>query len=142
MNLYNYLGLYRLMLIQTYTYHILISYLLRSYTHGKLILISISRRTHTYSDSLYTVLNLYIYLYLSPVGHILLLVSYVYLFRSPKGHIFRTYTDTCLELIIIQISRRSHRTYSYSELILITDLCVYGSPVGVTDLILIQNLYL
>ena len=110
-----------LRLTQTYTYHILTLYLLRSYTHGRLVLLPISRRTHTYSDSLYTVLNLYIYLYLSPVGHILLLVSDVYLFKSPKGHTFRTYTDTCLGLIIIQISRRSHRTYSYSELILITD---------------------
>ena len=31
MNSYNYLGLYRLMLIQTYTYHIQILYLLRNY---------------------------------------------------------------------------------------------------------------
>ena len=65
------------------------------------IFILISRRTHTYSNSSYAVLSLYIYLYLSPVGHILMLVSDVYLFRSPKGHIYRTYTDTCLEVIII-----------------------------------------
>ena len=44
--------------------------------------------------------------------------------------------------MFIQDSRRSYRTYPYSELILITDLCLYKTPVGVTELILIQNLYL
>ena len=44
--------------------------------------------------------------------------------------------------MFIQDSRRSYRTYPYSELILITDLCLFGTPVGVTELILIQNLYL
>ena len=29
-----------------------------------------------------------------------------------------------------------------TELILITDLCSFGTPVGVTELILMQNLYL
>ena len=62
------------------------------------IFILISRRTHTYLDSSYAVLSLYIYLYLSPVGHILMLVLDVYLFRSPKGHIYQTYTDTCPDL--------------------------------------------
>ena len=33
-------------------------------------------------------------------------------------------------------SRRSYKTYPYSELILITDLCLFGTPVGVTELIL------
>ena len=63
-----------------------------------------------------------------------MLVSDVYLFRYPKGHILRTYTVTCLELIIIQISqrtstwtsvililiqisRRSYRTYAYIEVL-------------------------
>ena len=39
-------------------------------------------------------------------------------------------------------SRRSYRSYSYAGLILITDLFSVGTPVGVTELILIQNLYL
>ena len=100
----NLIPIANLFLFGTYTYNILILYLLRSYTHGRLILIPISRKTQIYSDSLYTVLNIYIYLYLSPVRHIFMLVLDIYLFRSPKGHIFRTYTDTCLRPIIIQIS--------------------------------------
>ena len=44
--------------------------------------------------------------------------------------------------MFIRDSRRSYRTYPYSKLILITDLCLFGTPVGVTELILIQNLYL
>ena len=40
-------------------------------------------------------------------------------------------------------SRRSYRAYSYAELILITDLCSFGTPVGVIELILIlQSLHL
>ena len=39
-------------------------------------------------------------------------------------------------LMFIRDSRRSYRTYSYTELILITDLCAFKTPVGVTDLIL------
>ena len=46
------------------------------------------------------------------------------------------------ELILIRISRRSYRVSSYAELILITDVCSLGTPVGVTELILIQNIYL
>ena len=45
------------------------------------------------------------------------------------------------DLILTQILH-SWQTYSYSNLILITGLCVFRSPVGVTELILIQNLYL
>ena len=44
--------------------------------------------------------------------------------------------------MLIRISRRCYRAYSYAELMLITDLCLFGTPVGVTELILIQNLYL
>ena len=44
--------------------------------------------------------------------------------------------------MFIRNSRRSYRTYSYAELILITDLCAFRTPVGVTELILIlQILY-
>ena len=39
--------------------------------------------------------------------------------------------------MFIQDSRRSYRTYTYSELILLTDLFSVGTPVGVTELILI-----
>ena len=38
--------------------------------------------------------------------------------------------------MFIRDSRRSYRTYSYPELILITNLCLFGTPVGVTELIL------
>ena len=43
-------------------------------------------------------------------------------------------------LILIWISRWSYKVSSYSELIIITGLCSFGTPVGVTELILIQNL--
>ena len=39
--------------------------------------------------------------------------------------------------MFIQDSRRSYRTYSYTRLILITDLISVGTPVGVTEFILI-----
>ena len=45
-----------------------------------------------------------------------------------------------IELILIRISRRSYSASSYAELMLITDVCSLGTPVGVTELILIQNL--
>ena len=38
--------------------------------------------------------------------------------------------------MLIRISHRSYKAYSYAELILITDLCLFGTPVGVTELIL------
>ena len=36
----------------------------------------------------------------------------------------------------------SYRVTSYAELILITDVCSFGTPVGVTELLLMQDLYL
>ena len=39
--------------------------------------------------------------------------------------------------MFIQDSHRSYRAYSYAGLILITDLFLVGTPVGVTELILI-----
>ena len=46
-------------------------------------------------------------------------------------------------LMLIRDSYRSYRTHPYTELILITDLCLFGTPVGVTELMLIQRyLYL
>ena len=45
--------------------------------------------------------------------------------------------------MFIRDPRRSYRTYSYPELILIIDLCSFGTPVGVTELILVfQILFL
>ena len=38
--------------------------------------------------------------------------------------------------MFIRDSRRSYRTYSYAELILITDLGAFRTPVGVTELML------
>ena len=43
-------------------------------------------------------------------------------------------------LILIRISRRSFRVSSYAELILITDVCSFETPIGVTELILIPDL--
>ena len=48
---------------------------------------------------------------------------------------YRTYTYN--RLMFIRDSRRSYRTYTYTELILITYLCPFGTPVGVTELVLI-----
>ena len=44
--------------------------------------------------------------------------------------------------MFIRDSRRSYRAYSYAGLILIIDLFSVGTLVGVTKLILMQNLYL
>ena len=44
--------------------------------------------------------------------------------------------------MFIRDSCRSYRAYSYAGLILITDLFSVGTPVGVTELILMQDLYL
>ena len=45
--------------------------------------------------------------------------------------------------MFVQDSRRSYRTYRYSELILKTYLCLFRTPVGVTELILkLRSLYL
>ena len=54
------------------------------------------------------------------------------------------FTDTRVPLgttglILIQTSRRSYRVSSYAEFILITDVCSFGTPVGVTELIQIQE---
>ena len=38
--------------------------------------------------------------------------------------------------MFIRDSRRSYRSYSYAELILITDLCAFRTAVGVTELML------
>ena len=38
--------------------------------------------------------------------------------------------------MFIRDSRRSYGTYAYAELTLITDLCSFGTPVGVTELML------
>ena len=41
--------------------------------------------------------------------------------------------------MFIRDSRRSYRAYSYAELILITNLCSFGTPVGVTKLMIIHK---
>ena len=60
--------------------------------------------------------------------------------RYQKFHAFIswTYISTYAyhRLMFIRDSRRSYRTYSYVELILITDLCAFRTPVGVTELML------
>ena len=43
--------------------------------------------------------------------------------------------------MFIRDSRRSYRTYPYSELILITDSCLLKTPIGVTEIILIQRYF-
>ena len=60
---------------------------------------------------------------------------------------FRTYTyltDTgvplgTIGLIFTRISPRSYRVSSYAELIFITDVCSFGTPVGVTEFILFRT---
>ena len=68
------------------------------------------------------------YLYLSPVGHILIHISsyarlslYIYLYGGTYS-----YTHTSISLILVQISHRSYRAYAYTEV-----------PLGTTRLILI-----
>ena len=51
-------------------------------------------------------------------------------------------TSSYNRLTLVRISRRSYRSYSYAELMLIPNLCLFKTPVEVTELILIQNLYL
>ena len=64
------------------------------------------------------------------------------MFIQDSRRSYRTYTYTELILITDLCSFGTPVTYIYTELILITDLCSFGTPVGVTELILIQNLYL
>ena len=54
-----------------------------------------------------------------------------------QNHLY-TYTISYAynRLMFIRDSRRSYRTYPYSELILIKDFCLFGTPVGGTKLIL------
>ena len=93
-----------------------------------------------------TELILLVNLYLSHVGHILMLVSDVYLFRSPKGHIYRTYT--CLTDLILVLQSIYLYIGSYNcitELILVfQSLYLYYKTYScISDLILIlRNLYL
>ena len=98
---------------------IAILHLLGSYSYSRLILIPISHRTHTYSDSSYAVLSLYIY----------------------KGTYAHT---TSIYLILVQISSRSYRAYTYTKvllhvLVLLSILYLFKSLIGVTGLILIQR---
>ena len=62
----------------------------------KFILVHISRMTHSYSYSSYTILNLYIYLDGGTYPH----------------------THFYLKLIFVSISRRSYRTYAYTEVLI------------------------
>ena len=76
----------------------------------RFILVHISRRTHSYSYSLYTKLNLYIYLD-GGTYHVLILLSIIYLFRFPVGvtelMIIQRYLYTYWYLYLSQISSRS-----------------------------------
>ena len=104
---------------------------IKSYTYGRLILIPISRRMHTYIDFLvcdtelihililvsrmtytYTYLPYDIYLYLSPVGHILIPISR------------RTHTYTNSDFLIygtelIHILRQRYLSRSHTSIYLI-----------------------
>ena len=76
----------------------------------------------------------------------------LYLFYGYESTLRYYWTYTCFTdtgvpvgttgLIFIRTSCRSYRVTSYAELILITDICSFGTPVGVTELILIQDLFL
>ena len=77
---------------------------------------------------------------------ILLNLYLFYRYESTRRY-YRAYTyftDTGVPvgttgLILIRTSRRSYRVSSYAELILITDVCSFGTPVGVTELNQIQE---
>ena len=74
-------------------------------------------------------------------GQIRLLQIRTLVFRRYRSQIHYTeVTVVTTGLILIRISRRSYRVSSYVELTLITDVCSFGTPVGVTEFILIQNL--
>ena len=80
---------------------------------------------------------------------LVLILQNLYLFYRYEStrRYYRTYTcftDTGVPvgttgLILIRTSRRSYRVSSYAELILITDVCSFGTPVGVTELNQIQE---
>ena len=76
----------------------------------RFILVHISRRTHSYSYSSYTILNLYIYLD-GGTYHVIILLSILYLFRFPVGvtelMIIQRYSYTYWYLYLSHISRRS-----------------------------------
>ena len=74
-----------------------------------------------------------------------LYLSYGYESTLRYDWTYTCFTDTGVPvgtsgLILIWISHRSYRVSSYSELKIITGLCSFGTPVGLTELILIQNL--
>ena len=87
-------------------------------TH-RFILVHISRRTHFYSYSSYTIMNLYIYL---DGG------------TYPHTHIY-------LKLILVSISRKSYRTYAYTEVLIHVQVLISISdlPYEFTELMLIQR---
>ena len=76
----------------------------------RFILVHIFQRTHSYSYSSYTILNLYIYLD-GGTYHVLILLSILYLFRFPGGvtelMIIQRYLYTYWYLYLSQIFRRS-----------------------------------
>ena len=82
--------------------------------------------------------------YGTPVGVTeLILITDLCAFRTPVGVtdliLYMTYTYN--RLTFIRDSHRSYRTYPYSALILIqnlylTDLCLFKTPVGVIELML------
>ena len=75
----------------------------------------------------------------------------LYLFYGYESTLRYYWTYTCftdtgvpvgtIGLILIRISCRSYRVTSYAELILITDVCSFGTLVGVTELILYSMSY-
>ena len=97
------------------------------------IFILISRRMHTYIDSSYTVLNLYIYLDGGTYPH----------------------THTFISLILVQISRRSYRVYAYTKvplgttrlILILRSLHLFGGTrryyKDITeDILVLRNLFL
>ena len=74
-------------------------------------------------------------------GQIRLLQIQTLVFLRYRSQIHYTeVTVVTTRLILIRISRMSYRVSSYAELTLITDVCSFGTLVGVTEFILIQNL--
>ena len=85
----------------------------------RFILVHISRKTHSYSYSSYTIINLYKYLDGGTYPH----------------------TRIYLKLILVSISRRSYRTYAYTEVLIhvLVLISISDLPLEFTEIL--QNVY-
>ena len=83
----------------------------------RFILVLISRRTHSYSYSSYTIMNLYIYL---DGG------------TYPHTHIY-------LKFILVSSSRRSYKTYAYTKVLMHVLVLIYISDIPYEFTLILWN---